>query len=137
MSLYGMMFGQNPIGPAILATLGLTPSDVGRYRDCYVSDGKIAVYTRNGGGNRECWRDVENDSCDCTGCFMSGKVQQLPYYSHDVDDEFDCTYATIYFTFPPEYAEELKKIELAEPFDPSKRWLDAIEALKAAPKVAP
>jgi len=56
MSLYSLVFGENLAGEAILATLGLTTGDVGRYRDCFVTEGKIAVYTRNGGGNRDyCW----------------------------------------------------------------------------------
>ena len=36
MSLYNLMFGQNPKSAAILATLGLTQSDVGRFRVPYV-----------------------------------------------------------------------------------------------------
>ena len=52
MSMYGLVFGTNPQADAILATLGLRRADCGRFRDCFVADGRIAVYTRNGGGNR-------------------------------------------------------------------------------------
>jgi hypothetical protein len=55
MSLYNMVFGQNPIADLLLGILGLTREDVGRFRDAFVSEGQIAIYTRNGGGNRECW----------------------------------------------------------------------------------
>lgn len=55
MSLYNLMFGQSEYSTSILATLGLTKESVGRFRDCFVADGEIAVYTRNGGGNRMCW----------------------------------------------------------------------------------
>lgn len=116
MSMYNMVFGQNGLSGAILATLGLTAGDCGRFRDCFISEGKIAVYTRNGGNNRE----------DYMPDFSSH-----PHYLHDEDDDFDCTYATIYFKFPDEFAEQLKKLDSGEKFDPDARWLAAIEALKA------
>ena len=34
MSLYNMLFGVNRAAPVLLATLGLTESDVPRFRDC-------------------------------------------------------------------------------------------------------
>ena len=49
-----MLFGMNPLSSVILATLGLRTADVGRFRDCFICNGEIAVYTRNGGGNRHC-----------------------------------------------------------------------------------
>jgi len=118
MGMYNLIFGQNPISDAVLATLNLTRHDVGRFRDCFVTRGEIAVYTRNGGGNREDYQDVFD------------KLAQHPCYLRDQDDDFDCTYATIYFSFPEEFAEELKKLDTGEKFDPSQRWLDALEALK-------
>lgn len=122
MSLYNMVFGQNSASSAILATLGLTPGECGRFRDCFVSNGEIAIYTRNGGGNREDYQPVFDA--------LSGH----PCYLRDEDDGFDCTYATIYFKFPDEFADELKKLDSGEKFDPSKRWADAIEAIsKASP----
>ncbi len=172
--MYNMMFGQNAASDVILATLGLTTADVGRFRDCYVADRKIAVYTRNGGGNRGCWHEYDpkyggpeckhhtiseprpetvevteeeaaekgyklrnvwigglkrlaetgrvvdktfyvcenpdSADCHCIGCFMTYHVHKLPYYSHDKDDDFDSTYATIYFDFPPEFADGLTAI---------------------------
>lgn len=115
MSLYNIMFGENPASEAILATLGLSPTDCGRFRDCFIAKGEIAVYTRNGGNNRE----------DCMPDFS-----QHPNYLRDEDDDFDSTYATIYFSFPDTYAEELKRLDGGETFDPSERWLKALEALK-------
>ncbi len=60
MSFYNMVFGETPMADVLLAILGLDRSKVGRFRDAWVeTDGDdvvIAVYTRNGGGNREeCW----------------------------------------------------------------------------------
>lgn len=175
MSMYSLVFGSNPRGPLVLATLGLTPSDVGRYRDAFVAKGEIAVYTRNGGGNRSCvceddpkygnarckhhtseseedeyttsglitptgkrvmvtWYHCEapnSPECGCYGCAISHRLPKHPCYLRDRDDDFDSTYATIYFRFPEEHAEDLAKLDSGEPFEPSKRWLDAIDALKA------
>lgn len=118
MSLYNMVFGQNQASGAILATLGLTKDDVGRFRDCFVADGEICIYTRNGGGNREEYQGTIDT------------LAQHPCYLRDADDDYDCTYCTIYFRFPDEFAEELKKLDSGEPFDPSKQWQDAIEAIR-------
>jgi len=118
MSMYNIMFGENPAGSAILATLGLTESMCGRFRDCFVTDGKIAVYTRNGGGNRDDYQDTFD------------RLRKHPCYLWDTDDSFDSTYATVYFKFPDEFKEELKKLDNGEKFDPSERWLNAIGKLK-------
>lgn len=78
MSMYEMMFGQNPVAPLILEALALPPIAVGRFRDAFVSSGEFAVYTRNGGGNREhygCEGEEEGEDCFCTGCIMT---YQLP-----------------------------------------------------------
>jgi hypothetical protein len=77
--LYNMLFGVNPASHVILATLGLNVRDVGRFRDCYVANGEIAVYTRNGGGNREEYQEIID------------KLAEHPCYLRDADDEFDCT----------------------------------------------
>jgi len=121
MSLYNMLFGQNPLSRVILATLNLTPADTGRFRDCFVSEGKIAVYTRNGGGNRE---DYMPDFSD------------HPCYLSDEDDDYDCTYATIYFKFPERYAEILTAIDTGK-FEPDKRWLDYLKNMKKPDYVIP
>jgi hypothetical protein len=117
MSMYNLMFGRNPYAAVVLATLGLTPGDVGRFRDAFVANGEIAVYTRNGGGNREAYQEVID------------KLAESPYYLRDEDDDFDCTYCTIYFSFPPDYAEGLAAMDAGVPFDPDARWHALFEAL--------
>jgi len=118
--MYNLVFGQNSAADAILATLGLTRSDCGRFRDCVVTKGNIAVYTRNGGGNRQDYQDVFD------------ALRKHACYLYDGDDEFDSTYATIYFRFPDEFADELKKFDSGEKFDPSARWLAAIDTIRAS-----
>lgn len=92
MSLYNMLFGRNPYSKVLLALLGLTEGDCGRFRDCYPNeDGtEIHIYTRNGGGNREEYQDTID------------ALAARPGYLRDFDDDFDCTYATIVFAVPVE-----------------------------------
>ena len=117
MSLYNMLFGQNQQADLLLFMLGLTREDVGRFRDAYVSEGKIMVYTRNGGGNREYYEDVFE------------RLQDHPLYLGDYDDDFDCTYATIEFSFPEEFRQELEAMDSGRPWDPSGAWTAALEAI--------
>lgn len=118
MSLYHLVFGQHPAADLVLATLGLTRGHFGRFRDCYLHGGEIAVYTRCGGGNREDYQEVFDE------------MAEHPCYLRDADDDFDSTYATIWFRYPEAFAEELRKLEAKEPFQPSERWQQAIEALR-------
>lgn len=118
MSLYDTIFKRHAKSVAILAMLGLIKSDVGRFRNCFVINNKIAVYTRNGGDNRKDFQGVF-DTLSRHTCYIGNE-----------DDTFDSTYATIFFSFPKEFSEELKKIASGEEFIPSERWLEAIEASK-------
>jgi len=126
MSMYNLLHGVNPLATVLEAILGLDFNDrdpggmpewedcydeealadyvrrsvearywpTGRFRDIWVEpDGKtICLYTRNGGGNRE-WMQHVFDI-----------LRQHPYYQSDEDDDFDETYASIYFRVPDEYA---------------------------------
>lgn len=86
MSLYNMLFGKNPNTKEILAALGLEECQVERFRDCFIEDGKIVIFTRTGGGNRE---DYPNEA-----------LVNHPNYLYDEDDGFDSTYAYYYFSLP-------------------------------------
>ena len=116
MSFYNTLFGSNPLADLILATLKLTRQETGRFRDCFVAEGEIAIYTRNGGGNREDYEEV----------FV--QLSRHPNYLRDQDDDFDCTYATIYFSFPSDYKDILDKLDSGK-FEPSKKWLEAIDSI--------
>lgn len=124
MGLYNILFGTNPRADVILATLGLTRYDVGRFRDCFVADGVIAVYTRNGGGNRENYQDVLD------------KLSKHPCWIEDRDDDFDCTYCTIYFRFPDDYADSLRSIDAGAPFDPDEKWNALLRGISNGSKTA-
>lgn len=116
--LYNMLFGENASQKDFLfSLLGKTAGDFGRYRDIYVTNEHIVVHTRNGGGNREYYEDVFDE------------MSEHPLYAYDEDDDFDCTYANIYFKHPAEYAEVLK--EMAEgTITPSEKWQMLFVALE-------
>ena len=108
MSLYNMLFGENPMSEQLKEILDLDGENkkwpTGRFRDIFLSeDGtKIILYTRNGGGNRECWEEDTEDGerCDCPGCVISCILPNHPNYIKDYDDDFDSTYAYIEFSVP-------------------------------------
>jgi hypothetical protein len=117
--LYNMLFGENASQKDFLfSLLGKDQQDFGRYRDIYVTDEYIVVHTRCGGGNRE---DYE---------YVFDEMSMHPLYSHDEDDDFDCTYADIYFKHPKEYEEVLKEMAVGV-ITPAEKWKLLFEALDA------
>jgi hypothetical protein len=127
MGMYNLVFGSGERGLPLLRALGFNAvEDVGRYRDGWVEkDGeggyRIAIYTRNGGGNRpEYMPDLSGNE----------------YYLFDKDDTFDTTYATIYFRLPQVLADaiaaaraENPELDMPDPVDMDERWQHAISVL--------
>ena len=133
MSMYGIAFGRNLIAPYILEALELPQSAVGRFRDAFVADGEFAVYTRNGGGNREHYSyegQEEGEDCFCTGCIITYHLPKHPNYLRDKDDDFDSTYATVYFSIPEKYKEVFEPFDTGK-FDPDARWFELFDRLRA------
>lgn len=119
MSLYNALFGENSNSDLLLFTLGLSREDCGRYRDCYLAGDMIVIYTRNGGGNRDEYE------------YIFEELSEHPNYISDEDDDFDCTYARIYFSFPERFKAELTELAAKEPTqDPKLMWDSLLEALK-------
>ena len=118
MSFYNAVFGMNPSTDQLLSLLGKTKEDFGRFRNVYVEDGYIVVHTRNGGGNREDYEDV------------FAEMATHPWYSHDADEDFDCTYADIYFKVPE--GENASFVGLLDPgVNPEDQWNSLLEAMKS------
>src|SRR5262245_47810449 len=115
MGFYNIIFGVNPNAGVLLGALGLTREAVGRFRDAWVTENgqEIAIYTRNGGGNREQYMP---------------DFSAHPLYLRDADDAFDSTYATILFRVPEAFAEAARS--MAQARNPDKEWPAMIEALK-------
>ena len=122
MSMYRAIFGESTERDRLLKLLNLTQNDFYRYRDCYLTeDGKIAVYTRGGGDNRECLcfdsfftpeKDQPKDGEHRSGCVVEiqEKNRTHSWYDYDEDDDYDCTYATFYFKIPDDILKMLSDI---------------------------
>lgn len=91
MSLYNMMNGFNPACVFIMPMLGRKQAEWPRFRDCWVTEeGNIAIYTRVGGGNRNCGYGEE-------------QLYDDPNFLKTYDDEYDNTYATYEFKVPEKW----------------------------------
>jgi hypothetical protein len=88
----------------------------------------VAVYTRNGGGNRDlCYEYYECHGCaslhgniseyenTCCGYIITHASKLFPNFIGDEDDDFDCTYATMYFSILPEYVDDVDKLVESDP----------------------
>ena len=120
MSLYNMLFGINPDTDKLLSLLDATKEDFGRFRNVYMRDGYIVVHTRCGGGNRE--------------DYFPDWVEDHPWYSHDEDDSFDCTYADIYFKVPENHKDFLAIMNLNEGTRPREQWASLLATMEAMKK---
>ena len=97
--LYNAIFGMN------LATMLVAPMLTEeqpemyfpRFRDCYVEDGNIVIYTRVGGGNRDCG-------------FGEDKLYELPTFVETHDDDFDSTYGYYVFGVPDEWRADFERV---------------------------
>lgn len=131
MSMYELIFADGEKGMPLMGALGFkSTGDVGRYRSAWLEmddDGKprIAVYTRNGGNNREHYMpDLEDH----------------PNFLFDRDDSFDNTYATIYFSIPEDFEKYLDeqipdwKEKVQAEVSMSDQWMKVINSIKAEEK---
>lgn len=149
MSMYDEIFQPSQKrAELLLGMLGFNSlGDVGRYRDSWVEktengDIRIAMYTRNGGGNRYHYSNdddgpAEGADCDCTGCIITHGLPHHELYLFDRDDEFDSTYATVYFRLPQKILDDDDLMatfaEVArEPVNMSDLWLEAIDQIGSA-----
>lgn len=145
MSLYNMLFGMNPMSDTFLAMLNLDRRTVGRFRDCFIDhDGDqliLAIFTRNGGGNRDHWSDEKESGmeCGCCGCVITHNLPKHPLYIRDFDDDFDSTYATVLFKVPEKYVQFIKDLDELNPDTPKpmERFKGVIDKLKAHEKDDP
>jgi len=140
MALYDIAVGdgQQLERGAILLTILGNPT-VKRFRDAWTekgSDGEpvIAIYTRQGGGYRECYCDTVDMLASSThnpeGCnaACNTALAAHPLYLRDADDDFDRTYATFYFRVPPEYRDALAA-SAVDPVNMSEVWQQEIDRI--------
>lgn len=97
MSLYNVVNGFDPAVVFILPLLGRRVSEYPRFRDCFVDDDKIAIYTRVGGNNRNCG-------------FGEEALYEDPNFVRTYDDDFDNTYGTYLFNVPEKWKSDFDKL---------------------------
>lgn len=95
MNLYNMINGVNPSTFLFLPMLGKHPDEYPRFRDCFIGEDKnsIVVFTRVGGGNRNCG-------------FGEEELYKHPNFIKTYDDDFDSTYGYYVFSIPNEWAND-------------------------------
>lgn len=115
MSLYNMINGYNPACLLILPMLGRKQEDYPRFRDCYVTDeNNIAIYTRVGGGNRNCG-------------FGEEALYDDENFIKTYDDEFDETYVTYEFKVPDRWKNDFDKILNSKMSDISNEYIEYLK----------
>ena len=98
MSLYNMINGFNPACVLIMPMLVRKQDEYPRFRDCFVTEeNNIAIYTRVGGGNRNCGYGEE-------------ELYKDENFLTTYDDEYDSTYATYEFKVPEKWKDDFSKI---------------------------
>jgi hypothetical protein len=122
MSLYNLIHGMNASQALLLSPFLPTRCDnFPRFRNVFTNAddtdvvGDIYVYTRVGGGNRECWEDGEREDCDCSAC-ESDRIESDDRCIHRYDDDFDSTYTTFVFKVSDDMRADYEKL-LAGDFD--------------------
>ena len=72
----------------------------------------VAVYTRQGGGNDECWCETDNDEEHEDFCLAANNdlIREHPQWVVEKQDEFDGTYLTHYFD-PGLTPEQIKEFD--------------------------
>lgn len=144
MSLYNTLFGVNDVADVLLAVLKLHPyRSIPRFRDIYLEEQTIVVYTRTGGGNRMFYEN-EKSCRENYPQYFTGEEKDYPVgpwnddlrkhvnYLSDVDCDFDCTYAYFSFSFPTGYEKELKSLASQEQsLNPRQKWKILLENLKS------
>jgi len=122
MGLYNWLSSPDPTAPFVLTYLQLDPQVCKRFRDAWIADHELAVYTRLGGNNRSRYPEVFE------------LIRKHPHYLRDVDDQFDNTYCTFFFSVPEQYKGEVDSY--LEKFGPGmtgdQRWKAGFERLEIA-----
>lgn len=116
--MYNMIFKVNPYSKVIIEqVLNKSLENFGRFRDVFITDNHILVYTRCGGGNRAEYK------------YVFDEMANHGLYSHDEDCKYDSTYANIFFNIPKEYKEKLQPLVTAElPADLWKRYMEQLKS---------
>lgn len=117
MSLYNTLNGFNAACVFILPLLGRHSDEYPRFRDCYVDadDNSIVIYTRVGGGNRNCG-------------FGEEELYEDPNFINTWDDDFDRTYGSYKFRCPDKWKTDFDNLLNSRFSDTSQEYRDLVKS---------
>lgn len=100
MSLYNLINGINPSVFVFLPMLGRHPEEYPRFRDCFLGndENSIIIFTRVGGGNRNCG-------------YGETELYKDPNFMTTYDDSFDTTYGSYVFRVPDKWKDDFEAIK--------------------------
>ena len=115
MSLYNILYGFNPACLWLLPMLGKKHTKYPRFRDCFLSEDekRIVIYTRVGGGNRNCG-------------FGEEELYKDPNFVKTYDDDFDSTYGFYEFNVPDKWKDDFAKITSGKFSELSDEYIEKI-----------
>ena len=112
-----MIKGYNPACVFFLPMLGRKIEEYPRFRDCFLTkDNNIVVYTRVGGGNRNCG-------------FGEEKLYGDENFVKTYDDKLDDTYATYEFKVPDKWKEDFEKIVSGRAAEVSEEYISEVKKM--------
>lgn len=113
MSLYNMMFGYNPAVFLLLPMLGRPKEAYPRFRDCFITEDEkhILIYTRVGGGNRNCGYGEE-------------ELLKDPNFIRTFDDDYDSTFGYYEFAVPEKWQKDFEAIKAGGALNASVEYIE-------------
>lgn len=120
MSMYNMMMGMNStVVVLVLPVLGKHMTEYPRFRDAFMggaeeNEGKLVVYTRTGGGNREDYADEIE------------MMRNMETFVRDYDDDWDCTYANWVFDIPEKWKADVENLVSGNIDQVSQEYVDML-----------
>lgn len=116
MSMYNMLMGYNPACLFFMPMLGRKQEEYPRFRDCFISEDRkhIDIYTRVGGGNRNCGYGEE-------------ELYKDENFVETFDDDYDTTYGTYRFKVPEKWQKDFDYILNGEFQKVSQEYIDTVK----------
>ena len=114
--MYNMLMGYNPACLFFMPMLGRKQEEYPRFRDCFISEDRkhIDIYTRVGGGNRNCGYGEE-------------ELYKDENFVETFDDDYDTTYGTYRFKVPEKWQKDFDYILNGEFQKVSQEYIDTVK----------
>lgn len=125
--LYRSYFGENPQADAILACYRFDRQLIGRFRDAFVHQERVVIYTRLGIYNPI---QMMNGISEVMHLRRIAYLQDHLCFDRQELGVIDNTYCTFYYHFPAKHRDFLSSLDTGEPWNIEQRWLEKEQELK-------